>query len=184
MNEKIKLVCVDLDGTLLKNDKTISEKTISAAKQAAERGIEIVPVTGRPLSGLPQAVKRLPGVHCAVTSNGACITELCSGKKIYSAPLPNIKSVEIMHFLNEKGCLYEAFGDDVGYIRVPLRKIQAKIHRHTHWGLYFPILAGLCLIYALFLNPKKKCANEIFINLPCEKERKFLASYLFFGFFA
>ena len=45
------------------------EEMIAAAKKAAEKGIEIVPVTGRPLSGLPQCVKVLPGVHYAVTSN-------------------------------------------------------------------------------------------------------------------
>ena len=53
MKNEIRLVCVDLDGTLLKNNKTIGSKTIAAAKKAAEKGIEIVPVTGRPLAGTP-----------------------------------------------------------------------------------------------------------------------------------
>lgn len=178
MNEKIKLVCVDLDGTLLKNDKTISEKTISAAKQAAERGIEIVPVTGRPLSGLPQAVKRLPGVRYAVTSNGACITELRSGRKIYSAPLPNRKSVEIMHLLNEKGCLYEAFADDVGYIESALMEKYRQKFTGTPVGDYIfgsrKLVPDICALF----ESEKKCADEIFINLPCEEERNLLASYL------
>ena len=51
MKNRIRLAGIDLDGTLLRSDKTISPATAEALKSAAARGIILVPVTGRPLSG-------------------------------------------------------------------------------------------------------------------------------------
>jgi len=44
---QIKMVVTDLDGTLLREDKTISERSLSALKQCRERGIKVVYATGR-----------------------------------------------------------------------------------------------------------------------------------------
>ena len=48
----IRLLAVDLDGTLLTNDKRITPRTARALDSAMAAGILVVPVTGRPLSGL------------------------------------------------------------------------------------------------------------------------------------
>ncbi|MBD8979672.1 MAG: HAD family hydrolase [Clostridiales bacterium] len=178
VKNEIRLVCVDLDGTLLKNNKTIGSKTIAAAKKAAEKGIEIVPVTGRPLSGLPQCVKVLPGVHYAVTSNGACVTEIASGRRIYGAPLSNQKSLQIMNLLNSHGYLFEAFADDVGYIEPALMEKYRQKFTGTPVGDYiFGSRRVVPDIRALF-EAENKCADEIFINLPNESERDSLADLL------
>ena len=178
MKNEIRLVCVDLDGTLLKNNKTIGSKTIAAAKKAAEKGIEIVPVTGRPLSGLPQCVKVLPGVHYAVTSNGACVTEIASGRRVYGAPLSNQKSLQIMNLLNSHGYLFEAFADDVGYIEPALMEKYRQKFAGTPVGEYiFGSRRVVPDIRALF-EAENKCADEIFINLPNESERDSLADLL------
>ena len=60
---KIKLIAADLDGTLLDDAKQLPEKNLCALSQCAEKGIEVVPATGRTLSGLPKELKSLPGVH-------------------------------------------------------------------------------------------------------------------------
>lgn len=51
---KIKLIAADLDGTLLDDAKQLPEKNLCALSQCAEKGIEVVPATGRTLSGLPR----------------------------------------------------------------------------------------------------------------------------------
>ena len=57
----IRLIGLDLDGTLLTSAKELTERTRAVLEELSERGIEIVPVTGRPLSGLPPEVRSLPG---------------------------------------------------------------------------------------------------------------------------
>ena len=47
MNEPCKLLLFDLDGTLLRSDKSISERTLSALKQCRKRGILIGVSTSR-----------------------------------------------------------------------------------------------------------------------------------------
>ena len=46
------IVFSDMDGTLLTNDKQMSDATWAMLDELARRGIEIVPCTGRPLSGI------------------------------------------------------------------------------------------------------------------------------------
>ena len=43
----VRLIAFDLDGTLLDSDKRLSEENAAALARAAERGVEIVPATGR-----------------------------------------------------------------------------------------------------------------------------------------
>lgn len=77
----IRMAGIDLDGTLLTNEKKITAFSEKALRRAARAGVCIVPVTGRPLYGLPDALMRiqqagLPIVRFVITSNGACTYEL------------------------------------------------------------------------------------------------------------
>ncbi|MCL2874531.1 MAG: Cof-type HAD-IIB family hydrolase [Defluviitaleaceae bacterium] len=46
----IKMIVTDLDGTLLRDDKTISERTLSTLKKCRKKGIKVVYATGRGIS--------------------------------------------------------------------------------------------------------------------------------------
>ena len=52
----IKLFAADLDGTLLRSDKSISPRTMHALHAAQERGVLLVPATGRLYRSLPEAL--------------------------------------------------------------------------------------------------------------------------------
>ena len=70
----IRLIGADLDGTFLRNDKSISRYSEDVVRRFAASGGWFVPVTGRPLEGLPPALHPLIEEGCiryAVTSNGA-----------------------------------------------------------------------------------------------------------------
>jgi hydroxymethylpyrimidine pyrophosphatase-like HAD family hydrolase len=72
-NTPIRLIAFDLDGTILNSEKIITPRTLEALKAAADKGIILVPATGRTLATL-SVVKQLPGlVEYAVTSNGAAV---------------------------------------------------------------------------------------------------------------
>ena len=53
MTDRIKLIGIDLDGTFLKDDKTLCDGAADTIRRAAEAGICTVPITGRPFSGIP-----------------------------------------------------------------------------------------------------------------------------------
>lgn len=74
----MKLIATDLDGTLLRSDDTISERTRSAIRAASERGIHVVLVTARPPRSVRWIAERLDVTGLAICSNGAIAYDLAS----------------------------------------------------------------------------------------------------------
>ena len=70
---KIKLVALDMDGTLLNNDGVITNESKKVIKKAEQRGVHIVISTGRPLASCISFVKELGLSSYIITSNGAQI---------------------------------------------------------------------------------------------------------------
>lgn len=73
---KIRLIATDMDGTFLDDEKQIPEANWQALLACAARGIQIVPATGRTVRGIPDRIRTLPGVHYAITTNGAVVADL------------------------------------------------------------------------------------------------------------
>lgn len=71
MDKTIRMIGIDLDGTLLTRQKELTRLSRKTLEQAYRAGIEVVPVTGRPLAGVPREVLEIPGIRYVITSNGA-----------------------------------------------------------------------------------------------------------------
>ena len=54
-----KLIALDMDGTLLKEDKTISNRTKETIEKAREKGVRVVLASGRPIEGLSKYLEEL-----------------------------------------------------------------------------------------------------------------------------
>ena len=113
-----KLIAVDMDGTLLREDKTISEETIRAINRANAKGIKVVLATGRPLEGIERYLKELNLVYkedYALTYNGAIVQnaltkEVISENLIKGSDLKNLyklsKELKInIHAFDKNGCI-------------------------------------------------------------------------------
>lgn len=74
----VRLVALDLDGTLLNRRSQITPRTRSAVLTASQQGVVVVPATGRALATLPPEVAQLPGVRYVLTTNGAVVWDLGS----------------------------------------------------------------------------------------------------------
>jgi len=72
----IRLIATDLDGTLLNSQGKISDANRQALLSAAERGVQIVIVTGRRFHSARPHVEPLPCPLTLITSNGARISTL------------------------------------------------------------------------------------------------------------
>ena len=65
-----------LDGTLLNSNGEVSPYTQKVLSEASDRGVVVIPATGRPLASLPPVVAKQPWVRYALTSNGAAVWDL------------------------------------------------------------------------------------------------------------
>ena len=73
---EIRIAALDLDGTLLSRENTVTPATRQAIADAVGRRVIVLPCTGRPLASLPPLVAQLPGIRYAITANGAAVWDM------------------------------------------------------------------------------------------------------------
>jgi hydroxymethylpyrimidine pyrophosphatase-like HAD family hydrolase len=73
-----RLLAFDLDGTLLESDGSLAESSVAGLRRLSQRGVELVPATGRRLwSTLPLLARAQLGGTCVV-HNGAMVADVGS----------------------------------------------------------------------------------------------------------
>lgn len=131
MKHNIRMIGFDLDGTLLTEKKELCPYTIDILKRAVKQGIEILPVTGRPLCGLPKMVKELVGLRYAITANGARILDLKEGRVLREQLVDTKTAEQILEILGKYDTLREIYYDGTGYAK---RAELEKIHQFFEEG--------------------------------------------------
>jgi Cof subfamily protein (haloacid dehalogenase superfamily) len=105
----IKLIAIDIDGTLLRRDRTIHPENIKAIKEAREAGIEIVLATGRIRPSMEPFVEKLglgPGPR--VCCNGAQIVGRL-GETLFEVGLDNDIRDLVVDFAETNGLHLNAY---------------------------------------------------------------------------
>lgn len=108
----IKMILSDLDGTLLGHDRQISSYTEQVLTRAAERGIIIVPATGRFYDAMPASLRRLPFIRYAILMNGAQVYDCVEQKILHCAELPVEVAGSIFARLNALPATIDCFVDN------------------------------------------------------------------------
>ena len=86
--DRPRLIALDLDGTLLRSDGSLSERTRRALKAVASTGVELVVVTARPPRYVAPIAAELDLGAVALCANGAIEYDLGTGQWRASHPLP------------------------------------------------------------------------------------------------
>ena len=111
-----RLIAFDLDGTLLDNDKRIPEGNLRVLYAAAERGVLLVPATGRILRGIPPALRELPFLRYYILSNGATVLDTREERTLYRGDIPLELALRVMDYLDTLPVLYDCYQNDVGWM--------------------------------------------------------------------
>lgn len=112
---EIKLIGLDLDGTVFNNKKEITTRTKDAILRAIDAGVIIVPTTGRPRAGLPKEFIEIPSIRYAITSNGASIIDLSTNEAIYQDLMSAEKAYELLVSLPTDIIMAEVYIKGFGY---------------------------------------------------------------------
>ena len=122
---KIKMVGLDLDGTLLTRDKRITKYTSDIIERALNEGVIVLPATGRPFSGVPKEIIEFPGLRYVLSSNGARVVDLEEDKVLIERLLPYDAGEKLLHIFQKYDALLEIYYDGMGYAQAEeLRKIS------------------------------------------------------------
>jgi hydroxymethylpyrimidine pyrophosphatase-like HAD family hydrolase len=119
---EIKLVASDLDGTLLRPDETVSERTRDAIAAARRAGLTLVMVTGRPPRSLAPIAAHIGLGGIAICANGAVIWDLDAATMVDTSPLAAELAADLVHGLRRAipGALFaveleRGFGREAGW---------------------------------------------------------------------
>lgn len=141
-----KLIAVDLDGTLLDDDKRIPPANIAALRAAHARGIHIVAATGRPPRAASWVFEQLGVGGAVLGSGGACVELYPSGDILFEEYLDPSAVRDLALYCRANGCFmfamkgsdyfYEGDGPEAEYIRNYMKYDGGRVN-FTDGGLVF-----------------------------------------------
>lgn len=129
-----KLIALDMDGTLLNEEKKVSERTKKSISDAREQGVTVVLATGRPIEGVSRYLEELDMLteNDYVLSYNGALVQKTKHKEIVSKVV--LKGSDL-HYLNdlskELGVNIHAFSEKEGLITTKISKyteVEANIN--------------------------------------------------------
>jgi len=123
MKQIIKMIVTDLDGTLLRTDKTISDYTKLVLKKCRESGIKVAYATGR--GGSSENIAPAELFDGIITTNGA--TAQISGETIYSCHLSYLIARPILIACHKRGLKIASQTSDMHYSNFVVSDVWPEI---------------------------------------------------------
>lgn len=148
----IKLIGLDLDGTVFNKEKIITPHTIQVIEAAIAQGVIVIPATGRPATGIPVAFTQIKGVDYAIAANGASVVDLTKNKVLYSDYLAIEDSLSVLHVLKPFDTLVDIFIDGQAY---------SKQEQMNQLERYLP--SGPLIEYVKSTRKTFNCSTEDFL---------------------
>lgn len=151
---KPKLILTDLDGTLLRDDKSLSPANRAALVRAAAQGAEVVVATGRFFGGIPRELLELPFLRYFILMNGAKIYDRREDRVLYRSEIPLAQAERVMDLLEPLDCTVDCYQNDVGwmerryfdhldyYVTDPVSRAMVRSHRRPVDDLRAQVRAG------------------------------------------
>jgi Cof subfamily protein (haloacid dehalogenase superfamily) len=99
-----KLIALDMDGTLLREDKTISKETHKAIQRARSKGVKVVLTTGRPIDGVKRYLKELDLINdddYVISYNGALVQNTKT-KEVIAQTLMSLDDLDYLYKLSQE----------------------------------------------------------------------------------
>jgi len=111
----IRCIALDLDRTTLNEHARLSEGNRKALEHAISKGVHIVIASGRGFASLPEDVLSISGIEYAITSNGASVYHVPTGKRLMSYTLEPDSVRKILTLTDGMHLAYETFIDGVAF---------------------------------------------------------------------
>jgi Cof subfamily protein (haloacid dehalogenase superfamily) len=123
----IRLIAIDLDGTTLRPDGSISSRTVAALRRAMETGATVAIATGRLHSSAATFARRIGAHGPIISSNGALVRDL-AGRTLLHRPLPPALPPLVIDLARRTRAQLELFAGDTLYMTDPDAK-RAEFRR-------------------------------------------------------
>lgn len=136
---KYKMIAVDMDGTLLKSDKSLDPDTIRDIEIASQQGVQVVYSTGRAVPELEAYVKQLPCMRYAVALSGALVYDFQERRSVFCRMLSGEYIREIVEVAYRYDAMAHLLAENESIVRVD----QISHMADFHMGIYQPMFLKL-----------------------------------------
>ena len=123
----IKLIAMDLDGTLFNPEGKITAKTKEELKRVGAMGVHTVISTGRPFNGLPFDQITDTAIEYAITTNGASIYRIKDKECLYDNSMTFETYAPILEYILSREIHIDLYIDGVGFTPVRCRENIGRI---------------------------------------------------------
>ena len=106
MNNKYKIVFIDIDGTLVNDEKMVPEENIKIIKALKKNGIEVVLASGRPYHSIEKYSNQVGAVPYIIGSNGGIVANFVEDKKIFSTNIEKDSALEIAKLIKDNNIYF------------------------------------------------------------------------------
>ncbi|MDR1278729.1 MAG: Cof-type HAD-IIB family hydrolase [Treponema sp.] len=163
----VKALALDLDGTVLRPDNTLSGRTISVLKSCMDRGIQVIFCTGRAIAAAEPYRTAIGAEGPMVYYNGAEVVDMPAGIVLGSTLLDLDVADFCVDLARNRGIHFQVFfpavpGETGEILMIEKDSPEAEIYRR-HTGLQ-PVLGDLKKIIARGKLPG--CLKGMFIAEP------------------
>ncbi len=118
----IKLVAMDLDGTLFNRNGEITPKTINELNRVAAKGVHTVISTGRPFNGLPFAQIKDTKIDYALTTNGAAVYRIKDKACLYENTMDFEMLTPVLDYVLNREIHIDLYIDGEGFTPIRCRE--------------------------------------------------------------
>ncbi|WP_410207459.1 Cof-type HAD-IIB family hydrolase [Fusobacterium sp.] len=130
---RIKAVALDLDGTLLTEDKKITKLTKEVLKEMEKKGIRVYLVTGRTYVSAKPFADELGLNSVIVTYNGAKVVDYRDDRILFEQPLEEKYTKTIIKMAKDKNIHVNLYQDNKWYVEDPDN--EEALHYASFTGL-------------------------------------------------
>ncbi|MGG7144815.1 Cof-type HAD-IIB family hydrolase [Clostridium nigeriense] len=129
-----KMVCIDMDGTLLGKGRKISKESKEVIKEIHEKGVEIVITTGRIYNNAAYYSHLLGVESPVIAANGAIVREKYTNKVIYENPIRTEECIKLIEMLYKMKFIFHFYTLDGIYCGSELTKVVTKLYMTKQVG--------------------------------------------------
>lgn len=161
---KMKLAALDVDGTLVRSDLSLSPAVIRAVESLREDGITVAIVTGRSMGELIDFRRSFPWIRYFVVSNGATGFDADRDLVFYEKLLPVTIAREIEREARNYSIMTQVYADGTSYLD---RDCWEHTDRYTQEHMLHPsLIAGYTPVdhVGALLDARERDVEKLYLS--------------------
>jgi Cof subfamily protein (haloacid dehalogenase superfamily) len=130
MPKRYRLAGIDLDGTLLSPDLSISPENLAALQRLHEEGVEIVLASGRHYRTMQHFFDKVHPLNWVVSAQGGEASNMARTQILHRALISPEQAAQVFHLGHSLGYAMVVYGVDDVCVAVPTDRPELKFYTH------------------------------------------------------